>query len=119
MSLKKVLYINTAFVILLLTIAGILVIWEMTSEVAPPYLKDKPRHVVPAWPKENMLANTEFSQFFDGIDISIHQGRIFWDSLSQAQHKPKFVFVRAFGKDGKRDDAYHYNIDIPVGGIKY
>ena len=87
MTIKKVVYLNTIFIILILTIAGVLVIWEMTREVAPPYLKDKPRHVVPAWPKEDMLANTDFSDFFDGIDISEHQGRIFWDSLSMAKHK--------------------------------
>ena len=110
MTIKKVVYLNTIFIILILTIAGVLVIWEMTREVAPPYLKDKPRHVVPAWPKEDMLANTEFSDFFDGIDISEHQGR-----------KPKFIFVRAFGKDSRRDQTYHYNIEmsrkyhIPVG----
>ena len=121
MTIKKVVYLNTIFIILILTIAGVLVIWEMTREVAPPYLKDKPRHVVPAWPKEDMLANTEFSDFFDGIDISEHQGRIFWDSLSMAKHKPKFIFVRAFGKDSRRDQTYHYNIEmsrkynIPVG----
>lgn len=121
MTVRKVLFINTIVIIVILTIAGILVIWEMTSEVAPPFLKSRPRQVELEWPKEDKLANTEFSEFFDGIDISIHQGRIFWDSLSQAPHKPKFVFVRAFGKDGRRDDAYYYNIDmcrkyhIPVG----
>ena len=121
MHYKKIIYLNTAFIILLLTGAGILVIWEMTREVAPPNLKDKPRHVVPDWPKEDKLANTEYSQFFDGIDISEHQGRIFWDSLSMASQKPRFIFIRAFGKDARRDQTYHYNIEmarkyhIPVG----
>ena len=121
MSYKKILYINTVFIILLLTGAGILVVWEMTREVTPPYLKNKPRQVVPSWPKEDKLANTEYSQFFDGIDISEHQGRIFWDSLSMARQKPRFVFVRAFGKDARRDQTYHYNVEmcrkyhIPVG----
>ena len=121
MTIKKVVYLNTIFIILLLTIAGVLVIWEMTREVAPPHLKSKPKYEELTWPKEDALANKEFSEFFDGIDISVHQGRIFWDSLSQAKNKPKFIFVRAYGKDGRRDEAYHYNIEmsrkyhIPVG----
>ena len=36
MTIKKVVYLNTIFIILILTIAGVLVIWEMTREVAPP-----------------------------------------------------------------------------------
>ena len=121
MSIKKVMYINTIFIVLLLTGAGLLVLWEMTREVAPPQLKEKPRYVELTWPKEDMLAGKEYSEFFDGIDISVHQGRIFWDELSQSNHKPRFIYVRAFGKDAKPDYAYHHNIEmsrkhqIPVG----
>ncbi len=121
MSVKKVIYINTIFIILLLTVAGLFVLWEMTRETAPTHLKTKPKHIELTWPKEDKLAGKAYSDFFDGIDISIHQGRIFWDSLAQAEHKPRFIYVRTYGKDGRRDDAYHHNIEmsrkhnIPVG----
>ena len=62
MSIKKVLYINTAFIILLLTVAGVFVIWEMTREVAPQNLKEKPRYVEQTWPEEDLLADKEYSR---------------------------------------------------------
>ena len=101
MSVKKVIYINTIFIILLLTVAGLLVLWEMTRETAPTHLKTKPKHVEITWPKEDKLVGKAYSDFFE--------------------HKPRFIYVRAYGKDGRRDDAYHYNIEmsrkhhIPVG----
>lgn len=121
MTIKKLIFLNTIFIILLLTGAGILAMMEMTRETPPVKLKTKPKYVELEWPKEDQLAGKSLSTEFDGIDISVHQGRILWDELSKASHKPKFIFVRALGKDARRDYAYHHNIEmsrklhIPVG----
>lgn len=121
MSLKQLIILNTSFITALLIGIGTLTIWEMTREVPPRALKTQPKYGEITWPKEDKLAGKEYSDNFDGIDISVFQGRIFWEELSNATHKPKFIFVRALGKDAKRDTAYHHNIDmcrkyrIPVG----
>ncbi len=78
------------------------------------------------WPKSDLQAGKPFSKGYDGIDISVHQGSIRWNLLcSTKSNKPKFIYIRAMGRSGKRDPKYKQNLiqaqknNIPVGSYLF
>lgn len=64
-------------------------------------------------PEEDKLAGTPFTEpsEFDGIDISAHQGRIFWDSLKANAPGLQFVIIREAGK-WSIDSLYVCNVKL-------
>lgn len=72
------------------------------------------------WPYHDMMKGSAYSNKYDGVDISHHQGRIHWNDMEKNEPL-QFIYVRVFGKNGREDKVYNLNIlrahqhKIPVG----
>lgn len=94
-------------VIVIVTGGGILLaIWDLDRGK----MDMMPQEFVrPDWPSRDLKAGTPFTEGYDGIDISSHQGRIYWDSLRMSNPNLLFIYVRAVGKKGP-DSNYMMNV---------